>query len=144
MEEPVTVGLSSLQVTAELRREEKALAKVPLHPYRYGFGIVTASSENTIPLQSVVKTTARRERSDVVVIFAIRDMQSEACQNLAMKLSQLDKEVRHTSFFGIFKERQDQSILDFYSNHFRFPIYQDPNWRTFMALSERKWTRAFV
>lgn len=144
-ETTTTVGFSSLQVTEELRREEKSLAKVPLQPYRYGFGLVTTASESTIPLQTVVKMTAKNERADVVVLFAIRNTTSVPCQDLAKKLSELDKELRHTSFLGIFKERQDdQNILDFYTNHFRFPIYRDSKWRTFMALSERKWTRAFV
>jgi hypothetical protein len=62
-----------------------------------------------------------------------------SCQEHAKQLSQLHKEVKKTSFIGIFKQRSDSGILNFYSNFFRFPIFQDPSSKVFNALGERKW-----
>jgi hypothetical protein len=47
-----------------------------------------------------------------------------------------------TTFIGIVKEREDNGILEFYDNYFRFPLFLDPKWNVYKALGARKITRA--
>lgn len=130
----------SVKLEGDLRREAKLLGKVGLVPIDYSFGIVTARETSAVPLKEVVTKQARKEKANVVVVYAVRRPGWHGCRQQGKQLSQLAAELRKTAFVGIVKEKEDNGILDFYNKYFKFPLYQDPKWKTYKALGSRKIT----
>ena len=62
----------SIHSPADVRREAELLGKVPLIPLNYSFGIVTAQPDQAVSLKRAVRTQARVDEADVVVIYAVR------------------------------------------------------------------------
>jgi hypothetical protein len=62
----------SIKLEEDLREEARLLGKVDLVPIDYSFGIVRAKESAVVSLQEVVTKRARKEKADVVVVYAVR------------------------------------------------------------------------
>lgn len=62
----------SVKLKGDLRRGAKLLDKVDLVPLDYSFGIVRARETAVVPLQGVITKQARKEKANVVVVYAVR------------------------------------------------------------------------
>jgi hypothetical protein len=76
----------------------------------------------------------------LTVLFAIRRPGCGACREHGRQLTQLDRLERDVSFVGAIKETgvNDQALLDFYQQYFRFPIVLDKKWEIFKAMGGRQ------
>jgi AhpC/TSA antioxidant enzyme len=122
------------------RVDPEMLYRIPCIPVLCGFGVVQVKPESTLPLRSMIQKERRSVGGKLTVLFAIRRPGCGACREHGRQLTQLDQLERDVSFVGAIKETgvNDQALLDFYQQYFRFPIVLDKKWEIFKAMGGRQ------
>lgn len=131
---------SDLYLSPVLQRETKPLYQASLQPLNCSFGMVTTKDEAQ-PLQQCVKQQAKRQKCNVVVMFAIRRPGCANCREHGRQLTELAQQ-ENVALMGVIKERgvADASLVTMYQEYFHYPIYQDEKWKTYQAMGPRKLT----
>jgi len=132
---------SRLVLKEPLESNAKKILKIPLLGLNCSFGIVTEDVEGPLPLKTVAERQRRKQEANVIVMFAIRRPGWGSCREHGEQLAQLAAQSGiNFALVGIVKDRSadNQDLLEFYDNHFRYPIYQDERWNIFHAMGNRK------
>jgi AhpC/TSA antioxidant enzyme len=127
-------------VPAALHRvDPEMLYRIPCIPVHCGFGVVQVKPDDTLPLRNMIQKQRRSVGGKLTVLFAIRRPGCGSCREHGRQLTQLDQLERDVSFVGAIKETgvNDQALLDFYQQYFRFPIVVDKKWEIFKAMGGR-------
>jgi len=136
---PVEVSERMLPSQA-LRSNLESLYRIPLTQLNCSFGTVTEAPTDR-PLRYCVKKQARMVQADVAVVFVVRRPGCNSCREHAEQLVQC---LQHdgVSLWAIVKETgvEEQGILEFYEDHFHYPIYKDAKWLTYRAMGDRRIT----
>ena len=123
-----------------LKAQAENLGKNVLQPLNCSFGVVTTKEEPK-PLRDLVRRQARRQRSDIVVAFAIRRPGCANCREHGLQLTEIAHQ-ENVAMMGIVKESGateiDENLCVMYRDYFRFPIFQDEKWKVFYAMGGRK------
>lgn len=116
----------------------KNLYDITLRPLNCSFGIVKKLDEKR-SLRSVAKRQARKAKSDVSIVFAVRRPGCSFCRETAAELSALAHQ-EDVALSAIVKEVgvDDEALATFYSDYFHHAIYQDEKWAVYNALGNRK------
>lgn len=132
-------GPSNLILKESLRLQAPKLYKIPLIPVNCSFDIVTERTTNTIPLKPMTGQERRVVQSDVTVLFAVRRPGCGSCRFHGRQLTELAKQ-ENICLVGAIKETgvDDPSLLEFYQDYFKFPIYKDEKWNIYNAMGGRK------
>jgi AhpC/TSA antioxidant enzyme len=122
------------------RVDPEMLYRIPCIPVHCGFGVVQVKPESTLPLRNMIQKERRSVGGKLTVLFAIRRPGCGACREHGRQLTELDQLERDVSFVGAIKEIgvNDQALLDFYQQYFRFPIVLDKKWEIFKAMGGRQ------
>lgn len=98
--------------------------------------------EQTIaqPLQEVVMDRCQKSHNAVNVLFAIRRPGCGQCREHGMQLAEICKNNPAVTLTGVLKETIGihQSIFDFYSKYFTFPLYKDEGWNLYHTIGNKK------
>jgi hypothetical protein len=124
-----------------LRDNAKAIREFPLIPLDCHFDMV--NEKPSVPFKSALKEETRLgngKKADVSVVFLVRRPGCVACREHGQQLTELAKEDDSVAFWAIVKETgvEEQGLLTFFSEYFRYPIYKDDKWKTFKAMGDRK------
>jgi hypothetical protein len=134
---PETVFEKELLRDSITRKKFNQMQKVPLIKINCSFGLVTKGVDATI-LSNVVKTQCRTEKSDVTIVFAIRRPGCGFCREHGQQLSELAKS-ENVAMIGLVKDgvKAGDALLNLYTNHFRFPIFEDSKWEIYKLMGNR-------
>ena len=112
--------------------------------------ILSKRSPRNDPSRLVVKNQSTTANSEAITaVFCIRRPGCGSCRDHGMQLAALIKEELEKSIpitmFGIIKAttkggktKNDELLVDFSSQHFPYPLYQDKDWDAFRFLGDRK------
>lgn len=147
LEQPSTTDASEVPermlLSQSLRANIKSLLTIPLIPLNCTFGVVNEKAP--VPFRSALRKEGRKangKMSDISVVFVVRRPGCSACREHGQQLTELASEIRDASFWSIVKETgvEEQGILTFFQDYFRFPMYKDEKWLTYKAMGDRKLT----
>jgi hypothetical protein len=132
---------TSMFLNPSLRENAKNMLQFPLVPLGCHFGTVV--EKEAISLKSAIRKEGRTDsgrRAEVSVVFVVRRPGCSACREHGQQLSELAKEDGDVAYWAIVKEvgAEEQGILTFFADYFRFPIYKDEKWKTYKAMGDRK------
>ena len=128
-------------VKASEKLDPKLLYDIPLIPVDCRFGIVKEQPENTDKLKPVCQKERRAGGCKVTVLFAIRRPGCGNCREHGRTLTEINNLERDVSFIGAMKHGSgvdDEALLDFYQQYYRFPLFKDEDWKIYNAMGGRK------
>jgi hypothetical protein len=131
----------NMQLNETLRSNARELHGIPLIPLNCTFGVVNEKAPVSFKTALIKEAKLRGgKRSKVSVVFVVRRPGCASCREHGLQLTELAKEERGVSFWGIVKETgiEEEGIITFYKEFFHFPLYKDEKWRTYKAMGDRK------
>jgi len=117
------------------------LYNIPLIPVDCKFDLVQEDPAATLPLQPTIKKEARAVGCKLTVLFAIRRPGCGNCREHGLQLTEINTLEHDVSFIGAMKHGagvDDQALLQFYQNYYRFPLFKDSDWKIYKAMGGRK------
>ena len=114
------------------------LHEIPLKPI--SFEGKKAKEAIAQPLQEVVMAGCSTDKSAVNVLFAIRRPGCGQCREHGMQLAEICQSNPNVNLMGVIKDTVGihQSIFEFYSNYFTFPLYKDEGWNLYHTIGNKK------
>lgn len=121
--------------------DPKFVSKVPLIPINSSFGIVTSNDHDQLSMRDMVRRQCKKNKSDLVLVFAVRRPGCGACREHGLQLTELANNDKNITCVGIVKETGSQvvhaGLLEFYQYYFKFPLYKDEKWNVYKAMGNR-------
>lgn len=114
------------------------LHKMPLKPI--SFDGKKVKEDLAQPLQEMVMKGCSTTGDAVNVLFAIRRPGCGQCREHGVQLGELCQNNPNINLTGVIKETAGihQSIFDFYSKYFKFPLYRDEGWNLYHTIGNKK------
>mmetsp|Transcript_6444 Transcript_6444/g.13289 ORF Transcript_6444/g.13289 Transcript_6444/m.13289 type:complete len:483 (+) Transcript_6444:115-1563(+) len=93
------------------------------------------SSKQITPAPNTVTSN-----NGATLVFCIRRSGCGVCRGHGMQLSELAANFRDVTMLGVVKPEAvpEAQLLEFYTDYFNFPLYQDDDWKLFSALGDRQ------
>lgn len=116
------------------------VATIPLKRLNCSFDIVNVD-DHAQNLRDIVRQEARKNRADVIIVYAVRKVGCPSCREHALQLSELAQKDRRVHLMGVVKETgiADDVLLEFYQDYFgRHDLYKDEKWRVYKAMGNHK------
>ena len=137
-----SAGAASLTLRDPLRKNLKQLYQVPVQHLDCSFDTITLRPER-VSVQQMVQQQARRNKADVVLVFAIRYPSCPSCREHAQQIVSMAQQDRRLAVVGVVKDSSSEcsqaSVMNFYQNYFqRTPIFQDKSMGIFSAMGAKK------
>lgn len=133
---------ATLSLNETLRRNATDLYSVPLQRLNCSFDVVSVAIEReSSSLRDLVREQARKNRADLVIVYAVRQPGCFSCREHAMQLVELAQSDRRVHLMGIVKETgvADDVLLEFYQEYFgRHALYKDDKWKVYKAMGNKK------
>jgi hypothetical protein len=131
----------SMNLSEPLRSNARLFDEIPLIPLNCTFGVVNEKSP--VSFKSALRQESKLtggKRADVSIVFVVRRPGCVGCREHGLQLTELAREQKDVSFWGIVKETgvETDGILTFFKDYFHFPLYKDEKWRTYKAMGDRK------
>ena len=128
-------------VKASEKLDANLLYDIPLIPVDCRFSLVKEQPEKVDKLRPVCQKERRAGGCKVTVLFAIRRPGCGNCREHGRQLTEINNLERDVSFIGAMKHGSgvdDEALLDFYQQYYRFPLYKDEDWQIYKAMGGRK------
>ena len=116
------------------------LYRVPLVPVDASFGLIEPKTKKALALQPAVRKEQKREHSDVLVLFAVRNVGCCGCREHAQQVLEL-ADIPNVSVAAVVKETgvDDETLLTFHQDFFgRKTMYKDEKWMVFKSMGGGK------